>query len=115
MLNSELYSKAADMIESGWTQNAFARDEWGHSVGPDEDAATSWCLNGALWLVLYKNTTFNRASNCFASIYYKLIKNLKLSEFAAKWNDDPDRTQKDVVRLLKNAARRADEGSMTYG
>ena len=112
---SEIYNEAADLVEKGWSQNAFARNKNGFSVDPGGDGATSWCLSGALWLVTYGKGTFNRPSDYRTSILYKLVQDLKLKKFVAAWNDDPDRTQEDVVKLLRDAAKQADEENKTIG
>ena len=107
MTDSELYNKAADLIEKGWTQNAFARDEEGGSVNPDDNEAASWCLSGALWLVVQENKILNETSRGRVTTNYKLVNNLKLERFAPEWNDDPGRTQGQVAILLRNAAARS--------
>ena len=103
MLNSELYSKAADIIESGWTQGVYARDEDGCSVYPQKKTAKSWCLTGALFAVAY--TTDKCIS--YGLIVDNLIENLALEDTPGMWNDSPDRTQEQVVTLLRRAAARS--------
>ena len=103
MLDSELYNKAADMIERGWTTGAFARDEQGCSVYLRDHCATSWCLSGALWLVV----TENAAPGCMASTLSRLSDGLGLGEPISQWNDRPDRTGGQVEALLRNASIRS--------
>ena len=107
MLDSELYNKAADLIEKGWTQQAYARNKEGYDVDPGKNDATSWCLSGALWLVVCGGGPFTDTSSRFGPILNKLFENLKLRETAASWNDRPGRTQGQVVILLRNAAARS--------
>ena len=84
MKYAELYNKAADLIEKGWTQNAFATNEYGDDVSPNNNKATSWCLSGALWLVVHKNRVFNETSKDRVTINYKLIKDLKLGDVRSR-------------------------------
>ena len=107
MTKTEFYNKAAALIEKGWNQNVYSKDEKGNNCNPEAKAAVSWCLSGALLRVFY-----------LSDINYGLPEArayLGLGVAVATWNDHPDRTQKDVVRLLKNAARRADEEGKTSG
>ena len=104
---SEVYNKAAALIEKGWNQNVYSKNEKGKVCKPWDKSAVSWCLSGALLHVLNSG-----------EVGYSLKEvrvHLGLGVTAATWNDHPDRTQKDVVRLLKNAARRADKEGKTSG
>ena len=47
-LNSVLIERAIELIESGWTQNATSRDEYGRKVCPSSKHAVSFCGYGAL-------------------------------------------------------------------
>ena len=102
MLNAELYNKAADMIGRGWTQKVYARDERGYSVPPSELVAKSWCLLGAISVV-----AMSWGPKYYSSTFGKLVENLELNGTVNKWNDHPDRTQGEVVALLREAAARS--------
>ena len=100
MTDAEAYNKAADIVEKGWTQWAFARNEYGSPVHPCEKEADRWCLTGAL--VAATNSTIS-----VMDAPTSLIKGLKLEDDqAVRWNDDPSRTQAGVVELLREAAKR---------
>ena len=105
MLDSEVYNEAVNLIEKGWTQNAFARNSLGRMVSPCEDEAKSWCLTGALVAAvnnLREGSTYT-ATN--ARKVLELTNNLGLANNdEVQWNDDPDRTKEQVVRLLQKAA-----------
>ena len=103
MLNSEMYNKAADMVESGWIQGEMAKNEEGCFVHPLAGDAKSWCLSGALRVVSWTVKDHNQ----YALTFLKLIKNLGLSEHATTWNDRPRRTKEQVVALLRSAATRS--------
>ena len=104
MTDAEMYNKAADIIEKGWTRKVAARNELGYSVHPTAGDATSWCLSGALTVV----SRIAEGFDLYESNFIGLIRNLGLSEHATKWNDDPNRTQKDVVELLRETAKRTE-------
>lgn len=44
----ERLDKAANLIEQGWTQGAYARDANGIGVHPRSEDAVCWCLTGAI-------------------------------------------------------------------
>ncbi len=77
-----------------WTQGAFANDERGVSVGPNDKLASRWCMAGAL------DKCYPREGREEAA--------KKLREFAdeagisiALWNDAPDRTYAEVLELCR--------------
>lgn len=47
-MSAALVERAISLIESGWTQNAFARDRQGRAVSPRSRRAVSYCGYGAL-------------------------------------------------------------------
>ena len=98
MTYAELYNVAAALIEKGWNQDVYSRDKEGNSCDPGEKSAVSWCLSGALLLASdHLDSDFLRGARAY----------LGLETAASIWNDSPGRTQREVVKLLKNAARRA--------
>ena len=104
---STVYAIAADIVERGWTQHAYARDDDEINCKIGSEKAVSWCLSGALLL------TFDRLCEDLPMFTWHLLSNyLGLSVSIANWNDNPDRTQKDVVKLLREAAKRADREGM---
>ena len=107
MEHSHIYNKAADLVEKGWIQGEMAKDKNGNSCSSHSENATHWCLAGALNLA------------CFGSIssssYDSLVFFLSLDDPMTTWNDDLNRTQEDVVELLRDAAKRADEQHLRSG
>ena len=102
MTDAELYNKAADMIEKGWTQRAGARSEKGNSVHPLARNAKSWCLSGALSAV----SPLDEGNELHKSTFLRLAENLGFIGHVTAWNDSPGRTQKEVVGILRSAAGR---------
>ena len=111
MKYSQIYNKAADFVEKGWTQGRMAVDKHGNDCHSQSKDAVRWCLSGALSLTCVVKS-FSQFS---MSPRTELVKYLSLEDSITYWNDDPNRTQEDVVELLREAAKRADEEGMTIG
>lgn len=81
---------------SKWTKGASARNKHGVPVSSSAKDATCWCLIGA-------------ATKCYelksaALDALQLIDTLlPKNEWGATWNDAPERTFEDVIRVLKLA------------
>ena len=103
MTDAELYNKAADIIESGWTKRTLARNIEGYAVHPNDRRATSWCLGGAIRLAVYTNEGLKE----YSSTMDRLMRNLELREDIGRWNDCHGRRKKQVVALLRKAATRS--------
>ena len=103
MTDAELYNKAADIIESGWTKRTLARNIEGYAVHPNDRRATSWCLGGAIRLAVYTNEGLKE----YSSTMDRLMRNLELREDIGRWNDCHGRRKKQVVALLRKAANRS--------
>ena len=101
--NAELYNKAADLVEKGWTKGTLARDSAGWPTYPSSNHAVSWCLEGALVAAVHAtDTSWDRESTLI-----ELTKNLELKGYVSQWNDFPGRTKEQVVALLRDAADRS--------
>jgi len=89
---SDVLDRAADLIEpeGAWHQ--------GNYVGPTGDC---WCALGAIMRV----GNFASDINAPSIVLRRLIG----EEFVADWNDDPERTQAEVVAKLREAAALARE------
>lgn len=82
--------KAFELLEKpgAWTRNALARNAAGEPVTPYGQGAVCWCVVGAV-LKCYENTDFALQSL-----------NERVGMVVA-WNNDPRRTQAEVVAVLK--------------
>ena len=105
---SEVYNKAADLVEKGWTQNAQAKTGGEAKCNFDDSCAVRWCLTGALMLAYYTLSSFGYSLT-------ELRDYLGLGRSPSLWNDHPDRTQEEVVKLLRETAKRADEENKIIG
>lgn len=105
MNSLEIVEGAMEKIRQGWNQRALARDENGGIVSFNSPQACSHCLMGALMCVAYPTP---EASNVLST-----DANLEKAERAvmlaiqtkqmATWNDQPHRTQADVLDALEEA------------
>jgi hypothetical protein len=101
----ELLRRASDLIRRGWTHDAESRDSAGVEVEPWQSTATCWSLLGALVGALEEQT--NRSEDLPLDQLANALDALALfvdSDSLADWNDDPRRTQADVVAVLEAAA-----------
>ena len=85
-----LYSKP-----DTWCQGSGAVDSKGDAVMPDGSDACKWCLWGACFRFNIKpGDVF---SNGKGELFYRIV----------NWNDDPKRTQADVLAMLKHKLKAA--------
>jgi hypothetical protein len=100
----ELLRRASDLIRCGWTQHAESRDAAGAAVDPWKATAICWSLLGALVAALEEET--DRGADLPLQQLADALDALALfvdSDSLADWNDDPRRTQDDVIGVLDAA------------
>lgn len=108
MTTVDVLIKARALVAQGWAQGAEALDKNGCAVSHTAATAVAWCLDGALtrasrptsrnWILSYWPA--RAAVKAFLAGQNRL----------AGWNDDPERTQADVLALL-DAAIAAEGGA----
>lgn len=120
---AEVLERAADLIEpeGAWTQGAFSRDANGDADATDDGITAKnpvcWCALGAVAAVCEEDPAGNiytPSSPSLPNAIRKLL-NAHIGNYVEDWNDDPDRTQAEVVQKLREAARLArtqDNGSL---
>ena len=95
----EIYHAAARLIErKGWTQGAFARDRDGVPCPYCYSQADSFCVTGAILVVSAPH------AEDFAPVGVQVLDNVVMALHGlrlSKWNDEPERTEQDVLNLLK--------------
>jgi hypothetical protein len=108
MLGCELLLGAADLVARGWVQGTDAVDANGTPVEPWSQSAVGWSLLGALVAALQRRTPAGGpppvgelAAACVALVEYVDHDLLDV------WNDDPHRTQADVLAALRAAIEEA--------
>ncbi len=101
------------LTKKGWTQQTFARDEFGVPTYTYAESACSFCLRGAL-LVAAKMYSVNTRYDVEHRLHQALAKVLSGADFAAyiegrvdvvSYNDAPGRTREDVLNLVDIAKR----------
>ena len=86
-----------------WTQGAYARDAAGVGLRASEPTACSWCIQGAMFKV--RNLTGNLATPEILRAQEALLRHTNESDTAGLWcwNDQPGRTQEEVLDLFDKA------------
>ena len=85
-----LLAKAKVLIEHGWCQGSFAKNSKGIGVSALDPSATCFCLTGAMLRI-------DRGQ--FSKTYGRAYRVLGYS--LATWNDDPGRTQREVIARIE--------------
>lgn len=78
---------------SRWTQGVFARNSCGFETNAFGSDAVSWCLNGAIHHMVSNHSVS-------AKLLFREIATRTRNEGEITWNDQPDRTFDDVVKML---------------
>jgi len=102
---------AAALLEKdgGWTQGASARDKSGEPVGVDAPQAVSWDIHGALARVAESIT-----SSAF-NVAEEVLRSRLPPGGIPEWNNAPERTQAEVVMLLRETAAHAEQSADALG
>lgn len=103
LLPSEVLSAAADLIEKpgAWLQDGLAHDAGGLAAKVTSDTAVCFCAEGAIARFVgdYCTTRYFDVENWLVRVIGKPI--------PCDWNDDPERTQAEVVTALRKASELA--------
>jgi hypothetical protein len=104
----ELLHRAGELVRSGWSQHADARSADGVEVQPWRDTATAWSLLGALVAALEERSDHGRdiPLEHLAAALNELA-TLIDDDSLTTWNDEPSRTQDDVIDTLEAAINSA--------
>ena len=104
MTTKDVLTQARALIEKGWTQDALARDAEGQDVYPKNSDACQWCATGAIWAVVGISQAYLDA--------FDMIDNLVRDNYEdiGYFNDAPDTTQADVIKLFDEAIARCESG-----
>lgn len=98
----EILNAAADLLEKpgAWTQGTFARSEDGQRVDMWSQEAKCFCVGAAIQRIegRHRYGAWNRFDGLTRQRGFRHM---------AEWNDDPKRTQAEVVATLRQAAERA--------
>ncbi len=90
--------RVAKVLQSGWCQGAYARNEEGSDVFEGSQSAVSFCIVGAI-LTMVDDDAREDVRDCLAQT-------LGIEgDSLIGWNDHEDRTQKQVVSLCLDTAK----------
>ena len=101
----EALTKIRGYLVQGWCQKVPAENAEGFDCGALDKAACRWCLTGAMDRVLLGDMDVN------ARLYEEIVELIRTELFGGsysmlvggymyRWNDNPSRTQEQVVGLL---------------
>jgi hypothetical protein len=94
--------RARDMVAAGWCQGSAARNSAGTPVSAASDDACQFCLYGAVARAAWYLRDFDAEGTAICAI--RLAG--EIDGGLIRWNDQPSRTQADVVNLLDLAIGR---------
>ena len=90
-------------VASGWSQDANARDRSGKEVPLGSEAATAWTLCSAFALAGKDGTPMNHLHRAL-----RALADVTGMESIEDWNNDPSRTQRQVLDALDDAIERVE-------
>ncbi len=97
--------RVRELLEQGWTQDVFARREDGTAVNPNSPEAVSFCISGGVHRAAREIVPEEDLSDLL-TWHLKYIEDALGSRNPVIYNDDPERTQEDVIDLLDRVGRR---------
>jgi len=108
MDTASVLNAAADLLEKpgAWTQGQMAVSKGGKVVLPGAPTAARWCAAGAMRKVAFADP------GTLSNAYWLGMRQLSAAiggKRITAWNDDPSRTQSEVVATLRAAAVKAGE------
>lgn len=106
---AKLLTQARAVIERGWCQGCFARDAEGQPVAATDPLAETFCIRGATRVVSPNDDARERAhwhlENAIIDVTQRSYTSL------ASYNDDPGRTQAEVLAVFDAAIKLAEPTS----
>jgi len=101
--------RAAEVVETGWTQCELARDASGMECKPSDSTAVCWCAEGALRRVFRGSADQDAYSVAFSRLHDAAAAKLRAAgrwhvAALAVWNDDEDRTADQVATMMRECA-----------
>ena len=81
-------------LPTSWIQKTYSTDATGTTCDPTWALATCWCMEGAMYRAL------REAGKSINGPEYRQITRHFPSQNIPAWNDDPERTHKEVLAKL---------------
>jgi hypothetical protein len=124
---SEILSRAADLVEGGWTKGNMALDGMGDAIDPLDFRACAFCAHGAL--VAAARKFYPEAAQSFLDEEVeainetiidlgllgetgKLVTSYGANGVMHQWNDEAYRMSIDVVEMMRKAAEKIAAGAL---
>lgn len=98
MSRIEAIERALRRIRKGWCQGALARGALGQPVSPSGPLAVQWSLLGSLMAEPYSG---------FVDLLMLINGGKQEVVSVHDWNNAPERTQADVIRILEDLLKQA--------
>ena len=110
-MNDEILSlllKGRERVKSGWAIENYAEDKYGNSVLSDNPIAVKWCPIGAISADNYRDKVKRNAMKVMCKFMDVEIMDIDItgdlySEIIITWNQNPDRTQEEVIAMFDRA------------
>jgi hypothetical protein len=102
-MSAEALRAVRTRIAAGWAQSVGARDGSGDEVPLTSEKATAWSLCSAFALAAKDGIPMNHIPRAL-----RAIAEVTAMESMERWNDDPSRTQQQVLDALDGAIERVE-------
>jgi hypothetical protein len=101
-----LLQETRERVATAWCQGSDSRDRHGNTVQPWDEQAASWSLLGALVAAVEHEAEVSGEMPLeeLAAVLSPFADLVDVDSLAA-WNDDPCRSQAEVLSVLDQAAR----------
>ena len=100
---AEALRAVRDRIDSGWSQDAHARDRFGDEVSLTSEEATAWTLCTAFALAGKDGIPMNHLHRAL-----RALTEVTGMDSIEGWNNDPARTKQQVLDALDDAIERVE-------
>lgn len=103
---------AALIVEKGWGRGAFALNELGEEVDPNNDDACNFCAVGAITHIAKlkmdparePDGSYGPVNNFTCDLLARYLGVMEIKNGLTEWNDGEDRSQADVVGAMADCA-----------
>ena len=91
----------SEYLAEGWCQSTFARDRLGNEVSSYDEGAVAWCMVGAIHKAFEDGDAMPTKDE-----YLSILQGILPNGGIPRWNDDPKRTQAEVVAMAQQVSRK---------
>jgi len=97
-----IFDRAAQLVESGWSQGVSARSDDGTVCRWESPDAKAFCAMGAVARALHESGWWCPETQSAALVLLQQRVARLGGKSTPKWNDDQARTREEVVAMLRN-------------